>query len=65
MDAHDNPMERLRAVLDEEYRTPTELADLAGLTLATVGGCLAACSRTGEVERKWDGQHSYWRKVTG
>jgi hypothetical protein len=57
-------LERVRAVLDREYRTASELGGLCGLS-AAAAGALGQLRRRGEAEFINSGNVAVWRRTEG
>lgn len=58
-------LERVRAVLDREYRTASELGGLCGLSAAAAAGALGRLRRRGEAEFINSGNVAVWRRTEG
>jgi hypothetical protein len=59
------PLERVRSVLDHEYRTAKELGGLCGLSAAAAAGALGQLRRRGEAELLNSGNAAVWRRTVG
>jgi hypothetical protein len=60
----ERPIDRVRCVLDAEFRTGAEIAEHLGMSRAVVGGPLGTLRRRGEAEGKLGPRgESLWRKA--
>jgi hypothetical protein len=55
-------LERVRSVLDGEYRTAKELGGRCGLSAAATAGALGQLRRRGEAEFTNSGNFAVWRR---
>jgi hypothetical protein len=58
-------LERVRSVLDREYRTANELSGLYGLSAAAAAGALGMLRGPGEAEFINSGNAAVWRRKEG
>jgi hypothetical protein len=58
-------LERVRSVLDREYRTANELGGRCGLSAAAAAGALGHLRRRGEAEFTNSGNLAVWRRPEG
>jgi hypothetical protein len=55
-------LQRVRSVLDREYRTAKELGGRCGLSAAATAGALGQLRRRGEAEFINSGNFAVWRR---